>query len=64
MDAKLVRPVLNGVTKPWVVCVEFVVAREHMPTWDRLWDNFIQEDVEILPRKCFPIHALGWIRTL
>ena len=42
LDAELVPIALNGVTKPWAVFVESVVAREHMPTWDRLWDDFIQ----------------------
>ena len=44
LDRELVRTTLNGVTNPWVVFVESVVAREHMPTWDRLWDYFIQEE--------------------
>ena len=44
LDRELVRTTLNGVTNPWVVFVESVVAREHMPTWDRLWDDFIQEE--------------------
>ena len=42
--AALVITTLNGVTKPWYVFVESVVARENMPTWDRLWDDFIQEE--------------------
>ena len=48
LDAKLVCTALNGVTKPWVVFVEFIVACEHMSTWDRLWDDFIQEET---PRR-------------
>ena len=44
VDAELVRTALNGVAKPWTVFVESMVAREHMPTWDRLWDDFIQEE--------------------
>ena len=40
-SAELVRIALNGVAKPWVVFVVSVVAREHMPSWDRLWDDFI-----------------------
>ena len=40
----MVRTTLDGVTKPWVVFVESIVAREHMPTWDCLWDDFIQEE--------------------
>ena len=37
----LVHTTLNGVTKPWDVFMELVVAREHMPSWDRFWDDFI-----------------------
>ena len=44
VDVELVRTALNGVTKPWSVFVESVVAREHMPMWDRLWDDFIHEE--------------------
>ena len=35
-SAELVRTTLNGVAKPWAVFVESLVAREHMPSWDRL----------------------------
>ena len=42
-SVELVRIDLNGVVKPWVVFVESVVAREHIPSWDPLWDDFIQE---------------------
>ena len=44
-SVELVRTSLNGVAKPWAVFVESVVAREHMPSWDRLWDAFIQEEI-------------------
>ena len=37
----LVRTALNGVSKPWVVFVEAIVARENLPTWDRTWDDFV-----------------------
>jgi hypothetical protein len=43
-DNELVRTALNGVTKQWVVFVEGIVARENLPKWDRLWDDFIQEE--------------------
>jgi hypothetical protein len=43
-DNELVRTTLNGVTKQWVVFVEGIVARENFPKWDRLWDDFIQEE--------------------
>ena len=38
------RTTLNGVAKPWAVFVESAVACEHMPSWDRLWEDFIQEE--------------------
>ena len=44
VDTELVRTTLNGVTNSWSVFVESVVAREQMPTWDSLWDDFIQEE--------------------
>ena len=43
LDVELVHITLNGVTKPWLVFVEYVVSCEHMPTWDHIWDYFIQE---------------------
>ena len=30
-------------TKSWVVFVESIVARENLAKWDRLWDDFTQE---------------------
>ena len=42
--AELVHTALNGVTKPWAVFVESVVACENMLSWDRLWDDFIQKE--------------------
>ena len=35
-NSELVRLVLNGVPKPWVVFVEAIVARENMPSCDHL----------------------------
>jgi hypothetical protein len=43
-DNELVRTTLNGVTKQRVVFVEGIIARENLPKWDRLWDDFIQEE--------------------
>jgi hypothetical protein len=42
-DNELVRTALNGVSKQWVVFVEGIVARENLPKWKRLWDDFVQE---------------------
>jgi DNA gyrase/topoisomerase IV subunit A len=41
VDSELVRTTLNGVSKQWVVFVEFIVARERLPNWERLWDEFV-----------------------
>jgi hypothetical protein len=39
-----VRTTLNRVSKQWVVFVEGIVARENLPKWERLWDDFVQEE--------------------
>ena len=35
---------MNGVSKPWVVFVEAIVAMENLPTWDMICDDFVQEE--------------------
>ena len=37
---ELVSTALNGFTKQWEVFVSGVVAREKLPDWERLWDDF------------------------
>ena len=37
---------MNGVNKHWKVFVEGVVARENAPSWDRICDEFIQEETQ------------------
>ena len=44
MDKELVRIALNGFSKPWDTFVKGVVARENLPNWQRLWDDFVQEE--------------------
>ena len=41
---KLVRTALNGVTAPWAVFVQGLVARENLASWDRVCDDFVQEE--------------------
>jgi hypothetical protein len=41
---ELVQTTLNGFSKPWESFVHGIVAREHMPSWERLWDDFVQEE--------------------
>jgi hypothetical protein len=45
LDLKLVRIALKDFTKEWEFFVKFVVGREHILDWSRLWDNFTQEDI-------------------
>jgi hypothetical protein len=35
---------LNGLTKSWEPFVKGVCTRENIPYWQRLWDDFIQEE--------------------
>jgi hypothetical protein len=44
VDSELVRTTLNGVSKQWAVFVEGIVARENLPKWECLWDDFVQEE--------------------
>jgi hypothetical protein len=46
VDSELVRTTLNGVTKQWALFVEGIVARENLPKWDRLCDDFVQEETQ------------------
>jgi hypothetical protein len=32
---------------PWESFVRGIVAREHMPSWERLWDDFVQEELRL-----------------
>jgi hypothetical protein len=41
----LARTTLNNFSKPWGSFVRGIVAREVMPTWERLWDDFVQEEL-------------------
>ena len=40
-DEELVQIALNGFSKPWDTFVKGVVARERLPDWKRLWDDFV-----------------------
>jgi hypothetical protein len=43
----LVRQAMNIFTKPWGPFVRGIVAREVMPTWERMWDDFVQEEIKL-----------------
>ena len=37
----LVRTALNSFSKPWGSFVRDIVSQKVMPTWERLWDDFV-----------------------
>jgi len=45
LEQEFVRTALNGFTKPWAPFVKDIVAREKLPNCERLWDDFIQEEI-------------------
>jgi hypothetical protein len=40
-DEEMVGMALNGFTKPWSPFIKGIVARETLPKFDKLWDDFI-----------------------
>jgi hypothetical protein len=40
-DSELVRTTLKGFTKEWTSFIKGIVAREKLPDWSRLWDDFV-----------------------
>jgi hypothetical protein len=45
--SELVHIVLDGFSKSWDVFVRGVVARAKLPEWQRLWDDFVQEEIRL-----------------
>eukprot|EP00253_Pinus_taeda_P023988 PITA_23988 len=43
---ELVRIALNGLPKTSDNFVDGIVARENLPNWERLWDDFIQNEIK------------------
>ena len=44
----LVRTTLSSFTKPWGPFVRDIVAREVMPTWETMWDDFVHEETRLV----------------
>jgi hypothetical protein len=44
----MVRTYLNRFTKPWSPFIHGIVSREVMPTWERMWDDFVQEETRLV----------------
>jgi hypothetical protein len=38
---------MNSFTKPWGPFVRGIVVRKVMPTWERMWDDFVQEEIRL-----------------
>jgi hypothetical protein len=43
----LVRQALNSFTKLWGPFVRDIVSREVLPTWERMWDDFVHEEIRL-----------------
>jgi hypothetical protein len=43
----IVRTTLNNFNKPWGPFVRGIFAREIMHTWERPWDDFVQEETRL-----------------
>ena len=41
---ELVRTAVNRASKSWGAFVQAIVGRENLPDWERLWDDFVQEE--------------------
>ena len=39
------RIALKGFTPEWKPFIKGIVARDKLPHWNRLWDDFIQEEL-------------------
>ena len=46
-SAELIQVALNGFSKSCETFVRGIVARENMPSWERLWDDFVQEELRV-----------------
>ena len=46
-SAKLIRVALNGFSKSWETFIWGIVSRENMPSWEQLWDDFKQEELQV-----------------
>jgi hypothetical protein len=47
----MVRTTLDNFTKPWGPFVRGIVAWEDIPTSERLWDDFVQEETRLTSKS-------------
>ena len=43
---------LNGIIKSWEPFVKGVCAQKKLPNWERLWDDYIQEEAWDESKAC------------
>jgi hypothetical protein len=43
-DSNFFKMTLKGFMKEWTLFIKGIVARENLPNWSSLWDDFIQEE--------------------
>jgi hypothetical protein len=46
-DSKFILIAINGFSKSWDSFVCGIVAREKLPNWQCLWDDFVQEEIHL-----------------
>lgn len=46
-NLELIQVALNDSSKSWESFVQGIVAKENMPSWERLWDDFVQEELRV-----------------
>lgn len=64
-DEESVTTALNRLSTPWKAFVHDVCAPEHMPIFEKLWDDFVQEEIrrEIVATKVDEVQNLARIKT-
>lgn len=46
-SAELIRAALDGFSKSWESFARGIVSRENMASWERVWDDFVQEELRV-----------------
>jgi hypothetical protein len=41
---------MNNFTKLWGPFVRGIISREVIPTWERMWDDFVQEAIRLVTK--------------
>ena len=63
-SAELIRVALNCFSKSWESFVRGIVARENMPSWERLWDDFVQKELKVGSTSTSTQHGGGELDTV